>query len=215
MLIGRQLFDASYAHAGGSPDGLQRIKELGVKDISAFSDSEIFYRTNDRVAPHNLYSSMEGLAQINQRSVYTSSTFTPWQRKNDVPQAPNATNVAIDISSPFYNVNYTYDAATNSYKRAMGGEAHTDARTGTQISPDTVIVIAMKYSQSGIYSVYQTTGSGAMMVFQDGRAIEGTWQKSGPKDQYTFTDKYGYPLLLNKGQAWVTAVTDISEVTFN
>jgi hypothetical protein len=208
-------YDASYVHAGGSPDGLQRIKDLDVKDVSAFSDSEVFYRTSDRFAPHNLYSSFKGIDSINQRNGFTTSEFTPWSRKKDLAQTPNATQISLAVSSDFYNVNYTYNALTNTYDRSLGGEPHVDETSGKTISPKIVIAMSMNRSQNGIYSVYTTTGSGQLIVFQDGRAIEGTWSRTGATDDYKLTDKYGFPIVLNKGQAWITVLSSINQATFN
>lgn len=208
-------FNASYVHAGGSPEGLQRIKDIGVKDVSAFSDSEVFYRTSDRFAPHNLYSSFKGLDDINTRNGFTTSEFTTWARKNDLAQTPNATQISLAVSSDFYNVDYTYNALTNTYDRTLGGDPDLDAANGKRISPKTVIAMSVNRSQSGIYSVYTTTGSGQLLLFQDGRAIEGTWSRSEATDNYTLTDKYGFPIVLNKGQAWITVLSSINQATFN
>lgn len=207
-------FNASYVHAGGSPDGLQRIKDLGVRDINAFAYGEdVFYRTSDRFAPHNLYSSFKGLDSVNTAAGYTNSTFTPWGRKQDTPQTPAAKSIDINISAPFYNPHYDYDPAENNYKRSEGGEAHVDEKTGKQLAPFVVLVMVMERGQNGIYSVYKTTGSGQFIVFQDGVRSEGTWSRAGATDQYVFKDKYGFDFKFNKGQTWVSIVTAASDVT--
>lgn len=208
-------FDAAYAHAGGSPDGIARIGQLGVKDLNAFAFGEdVFFRTDDREAPHNLYTSFAGLDKANSEKGYTSSTFTPWQRKTDVAQTPLAKAVDISISSDFFNVHYDYDAGTNTYLRSIGGEPHLDEKSAKQLAPNTVLVMVMNNYISGSYNVYTTTGSGTFVAFQDGVASEGSWSRSGPKDQYVFTDKYGFPYLFNKGQTWVSVIGSRSDVSF-
>ena len=208
-------FDAGYAHAGGSPDGLQTISSLGVKDINAFAfGDDVFYRTSDRSSPHNLYSSFKGLDKVNQEKGYNSSKFTAWSRKNDVPQTPTAKTIGITISTPYYNPSYTYDSATNSYLRSEGGELHKDEKSGKQLSPKTVLVMVMNRSQSGIYSVYKTNGSGKFIAFQDGIVSEGTWSRTGITDQYSFKDSNGFDFLFNKGQTWVSIVTDAANVKY-
>ncbi len=207
-------FDAGYVNAGGSPDGLNRIGQLGVKNISAFAyGNDVFFRTSDRFAPHNLYTTFDGLDKVNQNSGYSSSTFTPWKRKDDFAQTPSARAIDISISGPFYNVRYDYDAATNSYLRSMGGSAHNDEASGKQLAPKAVLVLAKNRSQNGIYSVYNTTGSGTFRVYQDGVVSEGTWSRPGDKDQYSFKDKYGFDFNFNKGQVWVSVVGAITDVT--
>jgi len=56
---------------------------------------------------------------------------------------------------------------------------------------------------NGIHTVYQTTGSGKMYVFQDGGVIEGKWEKSGRKAQFSFTDKNGKEIELTPGKTWI------------
>jgi hypothetical protein len=73
----------------------------------------------------------------------------------------------------------------------------------------------MKYHNNGIYSVYKTTGSGDMFVFQNGTVTKGKWKKSGAKSQFKFTNKEGKPILLNPGQTWVTLLKNSGEVKFS
>lgn len=208
-------FDAGYAHAGGSPDGIARISQLGVKDINAFSyGSSVFFRTEDRESPHNLYSSFAGLDKVNSDKGYTSSTFKAWERKEDVPQTSLARSIDIIISSSFYNVHYDYDATTNSYLRSEGGSKHLDEKSGQQLAPKNVLVMVMNNRISGQYNVYTTTGSGAFVSFQDGVVSEGTWSRNSAKEQYTFKDKYGFDFLFNRGQTWVSVVDNRNDVSF-
>ncbi len=130
------------------------------------------------------------------------------------PPAPTAKTIDLAISSVLFNVHYDYDAASNSYSRSMGGTPHTDQRSGAQLKPKVVIALVMQRSQNGIYSVYQTSGTGEMFAFQDGQFQKGTWTKGGAaKDQFVFTDAAGKPLKLNPGQTWVTLVSAAAQVT--
>jgi hypothetical protein len=105
---------------------------------------------------------------------------------------------------------------SNSYNRSEGGAAHTDADSGTQISPKVVIALIMPYSieSDGYHSSYATIGSGQAYVFQDGTVSIGTWSKPDAKTQFSFTDAAGKPLLLNPGQTWLTAVSDATKVSY-
>lgn len=201
-------FDASIVHAGGSAEGLAKLRAVGAKDIDHGANGGAFQRVKDRYAPHNLYTSMAALDQVNQSRGYTTSTFTSWERKKESPaNPPTASSIDLAISSPLYNVHYDYNAATNSYNRVMGGKPHTDHRSGTQLSPKVVVVLVMGYSKSGIYSVYQTSGQGEMFVFQDGIMQKGAWKKGDTKSQFEFVSTDGKKLALNPGQTWVTLVT--------
>lgn len=202
-------FDAAIAHAGGSAEGLAQIRSEGIKDLDHSGNGATYQRVSNRFAPHNLYTSRAKLLELQNRKGYTTSTFTGYPRKEkETPIAvPTAKSVDFDISRALYNVHYDYDAATNSYKRVLGGQPHTDERSGEQIAPKVVIAIVTNRSQNGIYSVYQTTGAGTVMVFQDGGLVEGTWEKPNRKSMYTFKTADGKPLSLNPGRTWITMVT--------
>jgi hypothetical protein len=90
----------------------------------------------------------------------------------------------------------------------MGGRPHTDERSGAQLAPKTVVALVMGWSQSGIYSVYQTTGEGTAFIFQDGQVQQVTWKKAGDKEQLQFVGADGKPVALDAGQTWFTLLKD-------
>lgn len=211
-------FDASVAHVGGSPEALAQIRGGG-KDLDQFFNSGSYWRSPSRPSPHNVYTSFDRMDALNKAKGYTSSHFTPWPRKEDKKLAvPTAKTIDLAISSALYNSHYDYDAATNSYLRSEGGKAHiatvsADDKTGQQLRPKVVIALIMPYSLSGKYSVYGTTGSGPMYVFQDGGVIQGNWNKPDRPSQFSFTDASNQPIKLNKGQTWITILGAANKVT--
>lgn len=210
-------FDAAVAHVGGSAEALQKIKAEGVKDLDQFYNPGPYKRVNNRVAPHNMYTSLAGLIDLQKTKGWTSSTFTGFLRKVEKPSdAPTARAIDIVISGPLYNVHYDYDLATNSYKRSEGGKPHLDERSGAQISPKVVIGIIVPYSihSDRIHSVYGTIGSGKAYIFQDGNSIEGTWEKTSAKAQISFKDAAGVVVKLNPGQTWITVTSIANNVTY-
>jgi hypothetical protein len=210
-------FDAGYAHVGGSPQALANIKEWGVHDLDQFANGNAYHRIDSREAPHNVYTGVETLTQLQISKGWTTSKFTGFARtKRENPaKAPTAKSVDIVISGPVYNVHYDYVAASNSYNRSEGGAPHMDAATNTQISPKVVVALVMPYGieADGYHSTYSTLGSGQMYVFQDGTVTQGTWTKKSNAEQFTFTDAAGKPLTLNPGQTWLTVVDSPGDVT--
>lgn len=210
-------FNASYAHVGGSPQALQDIRTLGVKDIDEFANSGTFWRASDRYAPHNAYTSFERLDVTNQKKGYTKSEFTPFERKIDVPQTPKASTVNFSISGPNYNAVFNYDAATNSYTRQQAGAPHKDAQTGKQINPKVVIALITNkgIDGDGYHSTYKTVGEGKILVFQDGIVSEGTWSKNDRSSSLNLKDKYGLPMKLNAGKTWITLLGSADDVRYS
>jgi hypothetical protein len=202
-------FDASYAHVGGSPDAISKIRNSGVKDIDQFYNAGAYRRVNNRYAPHDVFSSLSDLIKLQKTKGYDKSNFTGFTRKAEAAsKTPTATVIDFTISGPAFSVHYDYDAATNSYKRGVGGAPHTDEKTGAQLSPKVVIAMVMDQSTDadGLHTVYNTTGTGSMYVFQDGIFTIGTWTKNDAKSQFSFVDEVGKPLNLNPGQTWISVV---------
>lgn len=209
-------FDAAYAHVGGSPQALADIKAWGVKDLDQFYNSGAYHRITTRYAPHNVYTSIANLNQLESAKGYNTSTYTGFARKKAAPvKTPTATKIDINLSGSLYNVHYDYNRTTNTYNRSEGGAAHMDANGNKQISPNVVVVMVVPYgiASDGHHSEYQTVGSGQLFIYQDGGVSSGTWTKKSEKEQITFADSNGKQILLNPGQTWLTAVGDASKVS--
>lgn len=209
-------YQASYGHVGGSPQALQDIKDLGVRDIDQFFNAGAYWRIAERFAPHNMYTGFDKLDQLNQSKGYTSSSFKGFERKEQVPQTPTAKTIDLAISGPLYSPRFDYDATTNSYLRSQAGQAHTDAKSGATISPKVVVALVVPNGNDsdGYHSTYATTGTGAVYVFQDGIVSEGTWSKADRKSPLVLKDKNGLPMKLNAGQAWVSLVGASSDISY-
>lgn len=210
-------YDAAIAHVGGSFNALQTVRNGTFKDIDQFFNGSYYWRSTDRVAPHNVYTSFDRLDALNQKKGFTSSTFTPLARKTDqIPETPAVNIIHIPVSSATYNVRYEYDKATNTYTRFLGGAPHTDREAG-QIKPKTVIAMKVP-TQLGFEDGYReqmtTNGHGTAYVFQDGSVVEGIWRKDGQKNQITFYDKNAHIIALNPGQTWITVVAPEKSITW-
>lgn len=233
-------FDAGYAHVGGSPDALQRIKDIQVRDLDQFFNPAGYHRITSRYAPHNVYTSAGALRDLAISKGYDKSTFTSWARKAEKPYvkpaeaaAPAAgststtkkpasdtrtaaTAIDFNISGAFYNAHFDYAAASNSYNRSEGGAGHNDADSKQPISPKNVVGLVMPYSlmADGYHSQYNTIGTGKAFFFLDGTVTTGTWTKGEPKTQFVFKDDAGKEIALNPGQTWVTVVAGPERVTY-
>lgn len=208
-------FDPIFVHAGGSAEGLAKLRELGLKDMDHGANGGAFRRANERFAPHNLYTSMDALDKASQARGYTASAVKGFARKVEQPGQPiTARVVDLNISSALYNVHYDYDPANNTYKRVMGGKPHVDQNGGEQLGPKNVVALVMGFSQKGVYSVYQTVGTGKAYVFHDGVVKQASWTKAGEKEQIELKDDAGKVIELNPGQTWFSLVKAANAVTF-
>jgi hypothetical protein len=215
-------FDAGYAHVGGSPDALSDIKTWNVRDLDQFYNGNSYHRITTRPAPHNVYTGISTLNQLENSKGYSSSKFTGFVRKLHATPSkqPTAASIDLTLSGPAYNVHYDYAAATNSYNRSEGGAPQIDANTNTQISPKVVVAMVIPETNGALdasgayYSDYTVIGSGPVYIFQDGIVTSGTWTKSSNTSQITFTDANHQAIKLDPGQTWLTAVSNATDVHY-
>jgi hypothetical protein len=212
-------FNAGYAHVGGSPDALADIKAWNTRDLDEFNNAGAYHRITSRQAPHNMYTSMAALNQLEASKGYTSNNFSGFPRKAAAPaKVPAVKTINLTMSGPTYDVQYAYNPATNSYNRSEGGAPQIDANTNSQLSPQVVIAIVVPETRGALdasnayYSDYASIGSGQAYVYQDGNVTTGQWSKTSPTSQITFKDATGKSIALNPGQTWITAVTSPSDV---
>ncbi len=212
-----QGFDAAVAHAGGSAEGLAKIRNESVKDLDQFANPLAYRRESSRISPHNLYTSTAALDQLKKQKKFTSVEFTSIKRKEESPSnKPKAKSIDFNISSFNYNPHYDYHKKTNSYRRSLAGKPHTDLNTKKQISAKVVVAMVMNYgiAPNGVNSSYNSVGSGKVYIFQDGKVTQGIWKKTASKKQIVFKDKDNKTIELNPGNTWISAVNSAGAVTF-
>lgn len=202
-------YNASVAHVGGSAVALAEIRNGSYRDIDQFFNGGSYWRSTDRYAPHNVYTSFERLDALNASRGYTTSSFTGFSRVDGKPaDVPTASSISIGISGPLYNSTYAYDKASNTYIRSQAGEPHLDREDG-QIAPSVVIALKVDMTrifEDGYRESIGTIGSGGAVIFQNGVAQEVTWHKPDRATGITFTDAEGKDVPLVRGQTWIAAV---------
>lgn len=134
--------------------------------------------------------------------------------------------------TPSFNVNYTYDLESNTYLRGYdNGSAHeiyvcSDENLGEknpedvcmlmQMAPSVVIAMVVNEGRAsdGYHEDITTIGSGKAYVFQNGTAIEGTWNKASRNDQIKFLDNEGTEIKLAPGQTFISAIPNYGSVEY-
>lgn len=136
----------------------------------------------------------------------------------------NSSGTATDIkfnyweSMPGYDVEWKYDASTNSYKRFNGGQPHVDWEFDKpQLSAKNVVIMYVKETgpvDTEHHMFYEDTGTGKALIFQNGTAIQGTWSKATPLDREVFYDTNGKEISMVRGQTWVELLPATNTVTY-
>lgn len=202
-------YDAGIAHVGGSLFALQEIRNGTHKDLDQFFNAGTYWRSTDRYAPHNVYTSFAKLDALNTSRGYTQSNPQPIPRQDAPAEGKPANNIQVTMSTALYNSSWQYDTPSNSYLRSQGGAPHIDREKG-QITSNVVVVLKQQMDtimEDGYRENYHTSGTGDAVVFWGGKAAEVTWHKENMRTQFFFTDKQtGKPFPLPRGKVWLTAI---------
>ncbi|TSC56815.1 MAG: hypothetical protein G01um101418_216 [Parcubacteria group bacterium Gr01-1014_18] len=183
-------FDPLYLHVGGSEDALDKLKQIGIRDLDQYFEYQYYWRSPSRAAPHNVYTSGELLGRALRDKDLEGKTgnFTPWKFADaGMDGGVETSSVKISFSSPEYEVNWKYDAAKKSYARFYGTVLHTD-EDGTAIEAKNIALLytpILIIDEVGRRSV-ETLGTGRAVIFQNGKAFEGTWEKLNRKSRLRF-----------------------------
>jgi len=215
---------AMYMHVGGSPEALEQIPRYDIFDVNEFSRGWYFWRSGNRRAPHNTYTSQElwQKAWNEHGASFASTTYDGWRFDTVVPfSVASTTVVAVSFAPPWYAAEWRFNSSTGQYERYQyagtkgGWILHRD-EDGARIVADTVVVQRMK--SVAIDAVgrrrLDTAGSGEALVFRDGVIIEGTWKKASRTARTRFFDASGTEIPLKPGIIWIEVVGLDGEVAY-
>lgn len=199
-----------YIHAGGSPDALSWLKQLDVANIDALrTGGGAFERTSDRVAPHNLYTDTRELRKFiaDNPELKTKGTWGGLHFSDNPTVGPEEGREVRVTYDTGYEVSYEYDEREGVYNRVMLGKPHLDRESKEQLSASVVIV-----QKVGMWPVendpYGRLGAAIQskspaLIFQDGRVIEGFWEKDKRDTPTVYTTAEGEPVTLKPGKVWI------------
>ncbi len=215
-------YGALFGHVGGNADALDLVSQIGVADLNQFYNGGNYWRSADRYAPHNVYTTTDKLyAAAKANNLSTSAIVAGLKFKKDVAEKdrPASQDVNIEFSYDDFTAGYSYVPKTNTYLRSNGGVAAKDKNTGAQIAPKNVIVEFTSIVPYINYAAEQGVritdiGSGSGYLFQDGKTTKITWTKSSREARTKYVDETGKEIELNPGQTWIEVVPTGNSVTF-
>jgi hypothetical protein len=213
--------DALYSHIGGSPDGLEEIESLNVADLNQFALGNYYWRSTDRLAPHNVYTTLEKLYEAaKSKKLDTNGKIDSLKYKKEAKSAEltiTSATLKVNFSSVNYNIIWTYNKTKNNWLRSQGGANHTDALNQKQVSAKNIAIAytTITTRSDGRKDVI-TTGTGDGVVYVDGKEIKATWKKKTASDMlrfYNATTKK--EIEFNPGNLWIEFVTGAGSVIYS
>ena len=165
-----------------------------------------------------------GLTNSDKKNKAWDSTFSTWKFKDAAASATKGTLTKIsfsfwDILSTEHFVDWNYDKISNSFKRNNGGSPHLDKNSGKQLEAKNIVILFARESSAndgypGGHILYKLTGSGDGLVFQDGNAIEVTWNKKSEESRLKLFAENGSEISFIRGQIWFEILPIGNKVTY-
>lgn len=203
--------DAFYVAHGYSPEAKQMLQNGVVQHINGMQyDGILFWRSSDRVAPHNSYISGEniktGMEKVNAAAeISQEPPFTFYDSPEDVTIETIAHTIDIRYgSNESFHHTYSYDPLSFTYKRQSGGEPTIDHKTGEEVAVSNVLFFEAPHQtidQVGRQEIDLTGGKAYM--FQAGAMREIEWTNL---DGVLTPMDGGVPAKLVPGRTWVHIV---------
>jgi hypothetical protein len=140
-------------------------------------------------------------------------TDGPWLSFGDKTGGGVALTIEID-SSNRHQVTYGYSETDGGYLRFHRTQPHLDA-SGDQIVATNVIVLVVEELETGrtdssgaAVPDYNVLGTGDAVVFREGAAIAGRWERGRLADFFRLFDDSGNEILLAPGTTWIHLIPE-------
>lgn len=209
-------WDSIYCHYGQSKYAKKFLHTKKIDNICSWNGEGAYYRTSDKPAPHNCYTSGKGLNKERKKLKYRKNVkdsydghfkFAPLDKPYEIADGKDATKVKVGYS--YNNANYKYDKDKQKYYRYQYGKKHIDAVNDKQLSCTNIII---QYVKTVLYpdgkSLKMTQkGDGKGWYITRGKAMKITWHKDKLKSGQTkYYDENGQEIVLNNGKTFIQVV---------
>jgi len=172
-----------------------------------FDTQGVYYRTQNRVAPNNLY--------INGSSVkaYQDKSVPPFALSTGTPQAFPDDGTAVGVTE--HNSTYTYDASTGTYLKTEEGRPMNDALVNQPIHIQLLVVMHTSEFITGIVEDvggghgrdFDTESGGSAELYFQGKKASARWSAPNRNSPFVFTLANGQTVALPRNLVWVDIVS--------
>ena len=211
-------FDAIYMHYGQAAWAEPLLNSGVVTDFNGLDpqvDSIAFYRDSSRKAPHNAFTTSEGIQkgiEYKQFETQYKDTYLghyTFATEADSVKLENGEDAA--VVCPGFAVDkpwFVYHADDGKYYRFQYKQEHIDGSTNEQLSFKNIIFQYSDYAMEpdDKYLDIKTTGEGKGKYITNGKAIDITWKKADENSPAKYYDADGNEITLNQGKTCVCIV---------
>ena len=201
------------AFSGGNSEVIGNLSEHDIVQVDETNADEAMQRVprEGLGSEHTLYGNSSQLRRIGARDFDDPPPGEfEFGSIEDNGRTRAANNITINFSS---STTVTYEFNGERYARSQAGAPFESEGHG-QIGVENVLVEEHTINLSAIVDVTGTpsvevadeTGSGRAMLFRDGRAVRGTWERENEEDPVVFKTRSGDEMVLAPGAVWIHLV---------
>ena len=216
-------YKALFGHFGGDAESLQQV--IPAMSRYLYNEDDLsggacpYHRVSTRPAPHNAYTNSNVLISCAAKRGYPATYQNLPVRTFVDPEADYLRPAAQTINIPYRSgaIGYRYDPATDTYLRVVNSTVQVDPANKQQLHVANVVVLFQSYAMApGLDEMRPyvgNIGSGQAIVYQEGRAIKGTWKKTTKTALTRVYDSSGNEIPMVRGQIFIQSVPIGTKVT--
>ena len=181
-------FNAIYAHFGQAVYAEPILNLPSTNNLSGLGDygDLIYYRSEDRVSPHNVFTTYDGI-QAGIDAYGYSREYAPaytghyqFAEDGETVTLEGGQDALVVLPGYTYNhARFEYDASTGLYNRFQYGDAQVDGNTGDQLAYKNIILQYCdweNFDENGYLNIDVVHG-GSGKYITNGKAIDIYWEK--------------------------------------
>ena len=212
-----------FAYSGGNLTEKALIKQAPLTLVGVDELPAAYTRRRDRRAPHNLYSSTQGIYGRAPAAGGAPPALFAYRAAGTPPSGSGMAPLAKlqIVMGPLTNASWTWDASAGVFRRSTNGSAHT-VEGGGQLGFANVVVQFVGYqdrpngetdSVGAPVPEANVAGTGDAWILSGGMLVKGRWNKANDGAVTTYTDAAGAPVKLAPGSTWLMLAPIGAQVT--
>lgn len=211
-------YDAIYAHYGQASIAKSFLNSDAIDNLNGLDgavETVMYYRSGDRPAPHNVFTTPDGIAAGIEKKGYRTTYADGYTghflfADGEEPVVLNGSNAyAMQTTYPNSRTWFEYDEQSGLYKRFHYKKEHVDGETGAQLAFTNVIfqIVPGRVIDKKGRMEFDTVGSGRAIYFTGGKCEDITWKKDSLETPSLFYDGNGDQLVMNPGKTSICIIT--------
>lgn len=207
-------YDAIFVHYGETTYATKKIKSLNIDNLSGLTGIEptVYYRDKSIGAPHNAFTSKEGLIAGATKLGYNleydedyESHFVFYEEDTELKSEESIQKITLNFSN-YASPYFVYDKDNKVYERFSFDQPHIDINSGEQLEFKNIIVQFVKewdIDKNDYQTMDIENASGTGYYITNGKKVNITWKKNESTRIMRYYDEEGNVLSMNSGKTYI------------